>query len=149
MAEARQSKGEAFADLAFAIAAFFFRLRAAGRKSGFISKRGAGTLGFMRTLLNDGPITVPDLARMRPTSRQRMQQLADELVEEGLVEFIDNPYHKTSRLMRLTRKGEARYRALLKQLYELGLEITKDVSEAELRDATALIRTLRDRTPAD
>lgn len=149
MAAPRQSKGEAFADLAFEIAAYFFRMRAAGRKYGFVSKRGAGTLGFLRTLRNDGPITVPDLARMRPTSRQRMQQLADELVEDGLVEFIDNPHHKTSRLMRLTRKGEARYRALLKQFYELGMEVAKDVGEGELRDATALIRKLRENTSAD
>jgi DNA-binding MarR family transcriptional regulator len=149
VAQTRQSKGEAFADLVFEIAASFFRLRAMGRKYGFISKRGAGTLGFMRTLKNDGPITVPDLARMRPTSRQRMQQLADELAEAGLIEFIDNPHHKTSRLMRLTRKGEARYRAMIEQLGTLGAEIAQGNDERELRAAAALMRTLRERLPSD
>jgi len=33
---------------------------------------------------------------MRPTSRQRMHRLANELAAEGLVEFIDNPKHRSS-----------------------------------------------------
>jgi DNA-binding MarR family transcriptional regulator len=41
-----------------------------------------------------------------------MQRLADELAAEGLVEFIDNPRHPRSRLVRLTRAGEARYREM-------------------------------------
>ena len=45
----------------------------------------------------DGPLTVPQIAQMRPTSRQRMQRLADELAAEGLVEFIDNPGHRRSK----------------------------------------------------
>ena len=149
MAKHRQGKGEALADLFFEVAAYFFRMRAMGQRLGFINKRGSGTLGFMRTLATAGPITIPDLARMRPTSRQRMQQLADELAQEGFVEFIDNPHHRKSSLVRLTRKGEVRYRGMLKQLYELGAELAKDVDETELRNAVALIRELRERTPVD
>jgi len=73
---------------------------------------GAGSFGFMRSLALIGPLTVPQIARMRPTSRQRMQRLADELAAEGLVEFVDNPRHRKSKLARLTSKGEARYREL-------------------------------------
>ena len=47
---------------------------------------------------------MPQIAQMRPTSRQPMQRLADELAAEGLVEFIDNPRHWRSKLMRLTRR---------------------------------------------
>ena len=60
----------------------------------------------------DGPLTVPQIAQMRPTSRQRMQRLADELAAEGLVEFIDNPGHRRSKLLSLTPRGESRYRVL-------------------------------------
>jgi DNA-binding MarR family transcriptional regulator len=142
-----QSKGEAYADLVFEVAAYFFRVRAAGQKHGLVSKSGGGTLGFLRTVEAAGAITVPDLARMRPTSRQRMQQLADELVAEGLIEFIDNPQHKKSKLMRLTRKGQTRYRLMLKQLHRIGAEVAQDVGEAELRRATAVLRALWERTP--
>jgi DNA-binding MarR family transcriptional regulator len=59
-----------------------------------------------------GPLTVPQIAEMRPTSRQRMQRLADELAADGLVKFVDNPKHRRSKLVQLTRKGDARYRDL-------------------------------------
>jgi DNA-binding MarR family transcriptional regulator len=42
-----------------------------------------------------------------------MQRLADELAAEGLVEFIDNLKHRRSKLVRLTRKGDARYCELI------------------------------------
>src|SRR6266536_3127075 len=85
------TKGEAIADLMLEVAQFFFRLRAVGQKTGLITSWGGGAFGFMRSLALLGPLTVPQIAQMRPTSRQRMQRLADELAAEGLVEFIDNP----------------------------------------------------------
>jgi hypothetical protein len=78
------------------VAQFFFRIRAVGQKTGLITSWGGGGLGFMRSLALLGPLTVPQIAQMRPTSRQRMQRLADELVAEGLVELIDNPKHRAA-----------------------------------------------------
>src|SRR4249919_3376148 len=121
MAKARQrkaasriapGKGEAITDLMLEVAQFFFRIRAVGQRTGLITSWGGGAFGFMRSLALLGPLTVPQIAEMRPTSRQRMQRLADELAAEGHVEFIDNPKHRRSKLVRLTPKGEARYRKL-------------------------------------
>src|SRR5688572_29770513 len=97
-------KGELIADLMLEVAQFFFRIRAVGQKTGLITSWGGGAFGFMRSLALIGPRTVPQIARMRPTSRQRMQRLADELAAAKLVEFIDNPRHRRSKLVRLTRK---------------------------------------------
>ena len=91
-------KGEAIADLMLEVAQFFFRIRAMGQRTGLITSWGGGAFGFMRSLAVIGPLTVPQIAQMRPTSRQRMQRLADELAAEGLVEFIDNPRHRRSKL---------------------------------------------------
>src|SRR5919112_2649966 len=110
------SKGEAIAELILEVAQCFFRIRAVGQKAGLITTWGGGAFGFMRSLALLGPLTVPQIAHMRPTSRQRMQRLADELEAEGLVEFIENPKHRRSKLLRLTPKGEARYRALNEKL---------------------------------
>src|SRR5262244_2837805 len=110
------SKAEAIADLMLEVAQYFFRIRAFGQKTGFITSWGAGAFGFMRSLALLGPLTVPEIAKMRPTSRQRMQRLADELAAEGLVEFIDNPRHRRSKLVRLTRKGSRHYHRLNVQL---------------------------------
>ena len=104
-------KAEAIAELMLEVAQCFFRIRALGQKTGLITSWGGGAFGFMRSLALLGPLTVPQIAQMRPTSRQRMQRLADELAAEGLVEFIDNPKHRRSKLVRLTAKGDARYRS--------------------------------------
>jgi hypothetical protein len=77
------SKGDAIAALVLEVAQFFFRMRAIGQKAGLITNWGAGTFGFMRSLAVIGPLTVPQIAQMRPTSRQRMQRLADELGGRG------------------------------------------------------------------
>src|SRR5918998_1511685 len=104
------SRGEAIADLMLEVAQCFFRIRAVGQKTGLITSWGGGAFGFMRSRVLLGPLTVPQIAEMRPTSRQRMQRLADELAAEGLVEFVDNPKHRRSKLLRLTPEGDAPYR---------------------------------------
>src|SRR5262245_12942692 len=98
------SKGEAIAELMLEVAQCFFRIRAFGQKTGFITSWGGGAFGFIRSLALLGPLTVPQIAQMRPTSRQRMQRLADELAAEELVKFVDNPKHRRSKLVRLTPK---------------------------------------------
>src|SRR6266849_2984228 len=83
--------------------------KAAGRS---VSSKGEAIADRMLDVALIGPLTVPPIARMRPTSRQRMQPLADELAAKGLVQFIDHPRHRRSKLVRLTSKGDARYREL-------------------------------------
>src|ERR687888_1678540 len=100
-----------------------------------ITSWGGGAFGFMRSLALLGPLTVPQIARMRPTSRQRMQRLADELAAEGLVEFVDNPRHRRSKLVRLTRKGDARYREMSERFLAMSSTLGADLSEAEIRKA--------------
>jgi DNA-binding MarR family transcriptional regulator len=137
-------KGEAIADLIIEVAQFFFRVRAFGQKAGFITSWGGGAFGFMRSLALVGPLSVPEIARMRPTSRQRMQRLADELVAEGLVEFIDNPKHRRSKLVCLTRKGHARYRELSARLLEIASTMGADLREADIRKTAEIVRRLSD-----
>ena len=139
-------KGEAIADLILEAAQFFFRVRAAGQKAGFFTSWGAGAFGFMRSLALVGPLTVPEIARMRPTSRQRMQRLADELAAEELVEFIDNPKHRRSKLVRLTRKGHRSYRRLNVRLLEIASTMGADLSEADIRECIEIVRRLSDET---
>ena len=113
-----------------------------GQKTGLITSWGGGAFGFMRSLALLGPLTVPQIAQMRPTSRQRMQRLADELAAEGLVEFIDNPKHRRSKLVQLTRKGDAHYRELNARFLVLASTIGVALSEADVRKTTAVVRQL-------
>ena len=136
------SKAEAVSELMLEVAQCFFRIRALGQKAGLITSWGGGAFGFMRSLAVLGPLTVPQIAQMRPTSRQRMQRLADELEDEGLVEFIDNPKHRRSKLVRLTRKGDARYRELKARLLAIASTMGVGLSEGDVRKTTEIVRQL-------
>jgi DNA-binding MarR family transcriptional regulator len=126
------------------VAQCFFRIRAIGQKTGLITSWGGGAFGFMRSLAQRGPLTVPQIAQMRPTSRQRMQRLADELAAEGLVEFIDNPKHRRSKLVQLTRKGDARYREMTARFLVIASTMGVALSEADIRKTIEIVRQLSD-----
>ena len=138
------SKAEAIAELMLEVAQCFFRIRAMGQKTGLITSWGGGAFGFMRSLALLGPLTVPQIAQMRPTSRQRMQRLADELAAEGVVKFVDNPKHRRSKLVQLTRKGEARYRELNARFLVMASTMGVALSEANVRKTTEVVRQLSD-----
>ncbi|HJT15459.1 MAG TPA: MarR family transcriptional regulator [Dongiaceae bacterium] len=139
---ATDARGAAVAELMLEVAQCFFRIRALGQKAGLITSWGGGAFGFMRSLALLGPLTVPQIAEMRPTSRQRMQRLADELAAEGLVRFVDNPKHRRSKLVRLTPKGEARYRELDTRLLSIASTMAGTLSEADIRKTTDVVRQL-------
>jgi DNA-binding MarR family transcriptional regulator len=126
------------------VAQCFFRIRAVGQKTGLITSWGGGAFGFMRSLALLGPLTVPQIAEMRPTSRQRMQRLADELAAAGLVEFIANPKHRRSKLVRLTRKGNARYREDEARFLAIASTMGAGLREADIRRTTEIVRQLSD-----
>jgi DNA-binding MarR family transcriptional regulator len=138
------SRAEAITQLMLEVAQCFFRIRALGQKTGLITSWGGGAFGFMRSLALLGPLTVPQIAEMRPTSRQRMQRLADELAAEGLVKFIDNPKHRRSKLVQLTPKGDARYRELNARLLSIASTMGVTLSEADIRKTIAIVRHLSD-----
>jgi DNA-binding MarR family transcriptional regulator len=135
-------KAEAVAELMLEVAQCFFRIRAVGQKTGLITSWGGGGFGFMRSLALLGPLTVPQIAEMRPTSRQRMQRLADELAAEGLVEFIANPKHRRSKLVRLTPEGAARYRELDARLLSIASTLGVTLGEADIRKTIEIVRHL-------
>jgi DNA-binding MarR family transcriptional regulator len=137
-------KAEAIAELMLEVAQCFFRIRAIGQKTGLITSWGGGAFGFMRSLALLGPLTVPRIARMRPTSRQRMQRLADELAAEGLVKFIDNPKHRRSKLVQLTRKGDAHYRELNARFLVIASTMGVALDDADIRKTTEIVRQLSD-----
>jgi len=142
------SKAETIAELMLEVAQCFFMIRALGQKTGLITSWGGGAFGFLRSLALLGPLTVPQIARMRPTSRQRMQRLADELAAEGLVKFIDNPKHRRSKLVQLTPKGDARYRQLDARLLAIASTMCAALSEPDIRRTAEIVRQLSDNVKA-
>src|SRR2546430_2785095 len=138
------SKAEAVAELMLEVAQCFFRIRAVGQKTGLITSWGGGSFGFLRSLALLGPLTVPQIAQMRPTSRQRMQRLADELAAEGLVEFVDNPKHRRAELGRVAPKGGARYHAVHAPVPSIASTMGISLGRAGIRQAVEIVPPLRD-----
>jgi DNA-binding MarR family transcriptional regulator len=148
MAKSSTSPGEAMFELMMATLQTSFRLRALGAQTGVVTTTGGGTWGLMRSLARGGPQTVPELARARPVARQHIQKLANELAAEGLVEFVDNPRHRRSKLLKLTASGERRYRALSETVTAFAEKLAEGCSETELRHATKALRKLSERLDA-
>lgn len=70
------------------------------------------------------PITVAALSRRLGLSRQSVQQTVNRLVKQGLVEFTDNPDHRTSPLTRLTGRGREIMEILLDRQTRLTAQFT-------------------------
>jgi DNA-binding MarR family transcriptional regulator len=53
------------------------------------------------------PLTVSELARIIGQSRQSIQRLANEMLDDGLIVFSANPVHRRAHLLLLTEKGKS------------------------------------------
>ncbi len=141
----RTPAGEALAQVFIEMAPIFFRLRALGKTTGLVTPWGGGIWGFLRSLKIEGPQTVPQLARARPVARQRIQRLADEAAAAGLIEFVDNPAHKRSKLLRLTARGEQTFDDLDARMGALADDLARGLDEKDLRTAARVLKQLRER----
>jgi DNA-binding MarR family transcriptional regulator len=139
------ASGAALLDLMVEVTRAFFRLRAAGRELGAVDAAGGGRWGFLRSLRLEGPQTVPQLARSRPVARQYVQTMANALAAEGLIEFVDNPAHRRSRLMRLTRKGERVYDAINARVVEAARRLAREFDAADVATARDVLKRLAPR----
>jgi DNA-binding MarR family transcriptional regulator len=135
--------GSAVTEMIIELMQAFFRLRAAGRSMGAVTPSGRGLWGFLRTLARQGPRTVPEIARQRPVSRQRIQRLADDAAADGLVEFVPNPRHKRSRLVRLTAKGERAFADMSDRISAWAGDVAPDLDPRDVAAATRVLRQLR------
>jgi DNA-binding MarR family transcriptional regulator len=103
----------------------------------------AGRRGVLIDLARRGAMTVPALARLRPVSRQHIQALVNPMLDEGLVELVDNPAHRRSRLVRVTGRGRRLIESMLAREHRLLDRLPVDASDAELRRAAAVLRGVR------
>ena len=56
-------------------------------------------------VVDHGPAPVSNVARTMGLTRQSVQQIADALERDGFVEYVDNPHHRTARLIAMTAAG--------------------------------------------
>ena len=101
------------------------------------------TRAIGRLLLDNGPQTVPTIARARQTSRQNIQIAVNRLKKAGYVGLVTNPVHKRSVLGRLTEQGQRALTGAEEEDERSFVSLFGQISEAELASATAMLRRLR------
>jgi len=127
----------------------FHRLKSTAGK---VHRKGKVTIrepGLLKLLDRGGTKTVPQLARARQVSRQFVQTQINRFAEKGLVEFVANPAHRRSPLVRLTGKGKEFVDAVNRRETELYENLGVDIPEGDLRNAATVLRTVRELLESD
>ena len=95
--------------------------------------------------LSPTPEPVARLARNMGLNRQGVQRIVNELAEEEIVAFQENPHHRRAKLVTLTEKGHKAYQAA-SQLQTPWVNALSDGLDAESIVAVShLIEMLRRR----
>ncbi|WP_437617973.1 MarR family winged helix-turn-helix transcriptional regulator [Sorangium sp. So ce1151] len=85
-----------------------FRVNGLALEAGDVLARPAGLTSARWQVLgvvDHGPAPVSNVARTMGLTRQSVQQIADALERDGFVEYVDNPHHRTARLIAMTAAG--------------------------------------------
>jgi DNA-binding MarR family transcriptional regulator len=120
----------------------FFRLNATGERLFASLGQTPGKVSLMRSLMEQGPQSVSQIARARPVARQAVQRMADELAEQALVEFAENPTHRRAKLARLTAKGKKLMDEAMGAELKWAGRMARNFSEREVEIAREVIRRL-------
>ena len=103
-----------------------------------------GMRAVLEFLLITGPTTVPDIARSRSVTRQHIQILVNDLLEQELVVLEDNPLHKRSSFVTLTKEGERVIRRMRKRESQLYQATKFGMRRNELKTAASTLANVRD-----
>jgi len=140
----RTLAGQAIENLIIEIVATFFLLRAEGMRIGVVSPSGEGYWSVLRLLKVNGAQTVPQIARYRYVPRQSVQKLANEMLADGVIELVNNPAHKRSKLLRLTPKGEAVFQELSDRIAVLSETLAEHGNADKLQNAVDVVKHLHE-----
>lgn len=89
-----------------------------------------------------GPATVAQIARRLELTRQSVQRVADLLDEDGLTEYVDNPAHQRSKLVRITPRGRETLRKIQAAQRAWANQVGGEIGEADLRHASDVVERL-------
>lgn len=94
------------------------------------------------------PLTVPQIARRMGLTRQSVHATINRLAADGLVESTPNADHQRSPLIRLTRLGQARYRAMQRRQSAWVDQLVDGLSTADLETTARVLGELCQRLEA-
>jgi len=95
--------------------------------------------------IRNEPLSVAAIARRLGLSRQSVQQTVNRLEKQDIVEFTENPDHRTSPLVQLTDRGEEIMETLRERQTRLTAYFTRDLgySAEEVEQLSQQLRDMR------
>lgn len=94
-------------------------------------------------VIEHGPATVADVARVFGLARQSVQRTADALERDGLATFEENPRHRRAKLLRITPRGEDVLRQIQAAQQVWADALGEQLGEQELVQATEVLGRVR------
>ncbi|NTV46585.1 MAG: MarR family transcriptional regulator [Chlorobiales bacterium] len=88
------------------------------------------------------PMTVARIAKTMGQTRQGVQRIADEMANEGIVAYQDNPNHKRAMLVAMTPKGKNVYEVLTQIQIPWAYEKSKDIDLKDMETALHVLQIL-------
>jgi DNA-binding MarR family transcriptional regulator len=109
-----------------------------------IAAAGGQTLARWLTLeaVADSPATVAQIARRLGLTRQSVQRVADLLNRDQLTEYVVNPAHQRSQLVRITPLGRRTLSNIQAAQRTWADRVGREIGEAELRQARSVVENL-------
>jgi DNA-binding MarR family transcriptional regulator len=95
-------------------------------------------------VIDHGPATVAQVARIMGLTRQSVQQTADALVRDELVVLVTNPADRRAKLLRLSPAGRTALRYVEEQQSGWANAIAERLPHSELRACLAVLHDLGD-----
>ncbi len=89
-----------------------------------------------------GTLTVPRIARRLGVTRQNVQRIADLLVDEGSAHYSDNPDHKASPYLTLSKSGHAALADINKAAAAYHARLARKLAGADLKSLHSNLRRL-------
>ncbi len=91
------------------------------------------------------PEPVARIARNMGLRRQSVQRIVNDLADDGMIEFQENPYHRRAKLVRLTKKGRSVFAAAGQVGTPWMTSLVKDLDARRIIAAREVVEMLRKR----
>ena len=91
-----------------------------------------------------GDKSVPQISRRLGYARQSVQRVVDLLVKDEVAEYIANPDHKRSPLVRLTSEGRSQLGKLTAAAEQIHWQLSRGLDRKELEVTLRVLGSLRD-----
>ena len=127
-----QTRAARLAEVYVALGPVYRRVARLVEQDEQVSGLSVGVRNVLDQLRLGGDRTVPQLARAQDLSRQYTQRMVDQAATDGLVELVENPAHRRSRLVRLTPTGAAAIGSVIDRELSLLTRVGGDLTAAEL-----------------